>query len=189
MLLKTIIPEIRCSELETRIVNEQKVYLAGYDVFRTDAADYGLQMKRLCKEYGFEGIFPLDKDIKPSPSKMETATAIFEGNLILIRKADIIIANLNPFRGQEPDSGTVFECGLGYALNKKLYGYLTDSRTMADKLLPGTDPDTGLYLDGMHIENFGLPNNLMLAVPMTIVEGTLEDALDRLRKDLRETEL
>ncbi|MBW5447570.1 nucleoside 2-deoxyribosyltransferase [Cohnella sp. CFH 77786] len=163
-----------------------KIYMAGFEVFRDDAAETGLRMKRLCEEYGFEGIFPLDKDIKPLPEKWETAKAIFEGNLRLIEKSDLIIANLDPFRGNEPDSGTVFECGYAYGLGKKLYGFLSDGRTMAEKLMPGIDQSSGLYKDGMRVEDFGLPTNLMISVPSTIVEGTLEDALKRARKDLLE---
>ncbi|MBB6637769.1 nucleoside 2-deoxyribosyltransferase [Cohnella thailandensis] len=162
-----------------------KIYMAGFEVFRTDAAETGIRMKRLCDDYGFEGIFPLDKDIKPQPSKQETAKAIFEGNVRLVNKADVVIANLNPFRGAEPDSGTVFECGLAYGLGKKLYGFVSDRRTMAERLGPDTDPATGLYKDGMTVEDFGHPLNLMLSVPMTIVEGALEDALKRLSLDLR----
>ncbi|MFX3636394.1 MAG: nucleoside 2-deoxyribosyltransferase [Candidatus Pristimantibacillus sp.] len=164
--------------------NKLKIYMAGFEVFRPDAVEAGIAMKQLCAEYGFEGIFPLDKDIKPQSTVHATATAIFEGNVKLVQKADIIIANLNPFRGQEPDSGTVFECGLGYALNKKLYGHILDGRTMNEKLQSAIDSETGLYEDGMNVENFGLSNNLMLAVPMTIVQGELADALKRVREDL-----
>lgn len=166
-----------------------KVYMAGFEVFRTDALEVGARMKRLCEEYGFEGIFPTDKDIRPQPDKLSTAKAIFEGNLRLIEKADLIIANLNPFRGQEPDPGTVFECGYGFGLGKKLYGFLDDGRTMAEKLSPGMDAETGLYEDGMSVEDFGLPVNLMIAVPAKIAEGSLEDALKMARKDILESEM
>ena len=57
--------------------NKPKVYLAGYDVFRTDAAEYGRQMKQLCGKYGFEGIFPLDKDIQPLPEQVEDGGSYF----------------------------------------------------------------------------------------------------------------
>lgn len=162
-----------------------KAYLAGFEVFRPDAAEEGRRLKALCSEYGFQGIFPLDKDIKPLPSRSATAQAIFEGNVRLVRQADLIIANLNPFRGQEPDAGTVFECGLAYALGKPLYAHLLDARTMEDKLREDTDSDTGLYRDGMSIEAFGLPVNLMLGVPAAIAEGTLEDALKLAAADFR----
>ena len=38
----------------------KKIYLAGSDVFLENAQDEGDRLKKLCKEYGFEGYFPLD---------------------------------------------------------------------------------------------------------------------------------
>jgi nucleoside 2-deoxyribosyltransferase len=40
------------------------VYLAGFDVFRPDAAAYGASLKVLCDELGFTGIFPLDAEFE-----------------------------------------------------------------------------------------------------------------------------
>ncbi|MBL8417800.1 MAG: hypothetical protein JNN31_06145, partial [Dechloromonas sp.] len=34
--------------------------------------------------------------------------------------------------------------------------------------------------DGLHVEDFGLQLNLMLAVPATVVVGTLQDAIRQL---------
>lgn len=161
-----------------------KAYLAGFEVFRTDASEYGRQMKALCEQYGLEGIYPLDKEIEPRPDKTDTARAIFAGNIRLIDKADLIIANLNPFRGVEPDSGTVFECGYGYAKGKKVYGYISDGREQQEKLGADIDPEAGTYKDGMTVENFGLPLNLMLSVPIDIVTGTFEDCLRKAAGDL-----
>ncbi|AJY75235.1 nucleoside 2-deoxyribosyltransferase [Paenibacillus beijingensis] len=162
-----------------------KAYLAGFEVFRPDAAEYGKRMKALCEQYGLEGLYPLDKEIQPLPDRTDTAKAIFEGNIRLIDKADLIIANLNPFRGVEPDSGTVFECGYGYARGKKLYGYIADGREQQQKLRADIDPAAGTYKDGMTVENFGLPLNLMLAIPMEIVAGTFEDCLRKAAQDLK----
>ncbi len=36
----------------------------------------------------------------------------------------------------------------------------------------------------MQVENFGPPINLMLSIPVTIIEGVLEDALLKARQDL-----
>jgi len=169
---------------EQRLKLKPKVYLAGFEVFRPDAVELERSMKQLCEMYGFEGISPMDKHIEPQPTKELTAAAIFEGNIKLIEKCDLIIANLNPFRGQEPDSGTVFECGAGYAMNKKLYGHVADGRPLADRLMPDTDRASGLYKDGMRVEDFGLPMNLMLSISATIVTGDLEAALKRAQADL-----
>ncbi|WP_201281152.1 MULTISPECIES: nucleoside 2-deoxyribosyltransferase [Paenibacillus] len=159
------------------------IYLAGFHVFRPDAVEEGRRMRESCRRYGFEGLFPLDKENYDNLGQKETAAMIFHANDGLIREADIVMANLNPFRGAEPDSGTVFECGLGYALGKKLYGYIADGRSMSERLRASIDPTTELYSDGMHVENFDLPLNLMLAVPMDIVIGGLEECLLKARID------
>ena len=44
-----------------------KIYLAGPDVFLADARRVGRRKQELCREYGFEGLFPLDKDEAVGP--------------------------------------------------------------------------------------------------------------------------
>jgi hypothetical protein len=84
-----------------------------------------------------------------------------------------VLANLNPFRGAEPDSGTCVEIGYALALGKPVIGYAADLRPLRERLHasgPGAD---GRYRDGagMVVEDFGLPLNLMLAVPVQLVQG------------------
>ena len=86
----------------------KKIYLAGFDVFAPDARQRGAQMKMLCAGRGCIGLYPLDNEAA-------CAADIFAGNCGLIDQADAVIANLNPFRGQEPDSGTCFEVGYAFA--------------------------------------------------------------------------
>ena len=85
----------------------KRIYLAGFDVFSPDAIEIGQIMKNMCAEFGFEGVYPLDKEC-------HTPDEIFMSNTALIRSCDIIAANMNRFRGFEPDSGTAFELGFGY---------------------------------------------------------------------------
>lgn len=141
----------------------KKVYLAGFDVFYPDAIQRGAVMKRICAENGFIGLYPLDHEA-------DNATDIFHGNLSLIDQCDLLIANLNPFRGKEPDSGTCFEVGYAYARGKKVFGYLSDGRTMREKF--GEQDD-----DGFTVEDFGLTVNLMLGCSVTIVAGEFADCL------------
>lgn len=153
-----------------------KVYLAGPDVFRPDAQSWFETARFLCRRFGLEPLTPLDTE--------ETdATKIFEANLNLIRKAQIVIANLNPFRGCEPDSGTCFEMGYALALGKKVCGYVERKEPLMERVNRHEHADSQRTTDsqGMSIENFGLPLNLMLAVPAQIVEGGLEDCLKSLR--------
>ncbi len=42
------------------------VYLAGPEVFLPDAIELGERKKRLCRAYGFEGLYPLDNEITPA---------------------------------------------------------------------------------------------------------------------------
>jgi hypothetical protein len=75
------------------------VYLAGFDVFREDARDWGEQLKALCLRYGYEGLYPLDKAAPSGLSGSATAQWIYEANIALIRRADVVMANLDDFRG------------------------------------------------------------------------------------------
>jgi len=152
-----------------------KIYLAGPDVFRPDVLTWAESARETCHQYGHEPLIPIDHG--------ETeASRIFQANLELIRKAHIVIANLNPFRGAEPDSGTCFEMGFALALDKKVCGYVERRETLQARVnrIEGGDPARTHDNDGMAIENFGLPLNLMLAVPSMIIEGGLEACLRQL---------
>jgi nucleoside 2-deoxyribosyltransferase len=85
------------------------VYLAGPDVFLKNAKEIGEQKKRLCKKYGFEGVFPLDAEINvKGKSPREIGLCISSLNEFLIRSSDLVIANITPLRGPSADVGTVF---------------------------------------------------------------------------------
>ena len=141
------------------------IYLAGPDVFDTDPIAAGEALKALCAAHGFEGLFPLDNVIEPCDHPHQTAGAIRAANLALIRRADIVMANLNPFRGFEPDSGTVYEVGFAEALGKPVYGYAADRRHMVERLREHQrlNGDAAFCRDGKSIESFALSHNLMFA--------------------------
>ena len=71
---------------------------------------------------------------------------------------------MNPFRGDEADSGTCFEAGYAFAKGKTVYGYVSDARTLRENLGEAEE-------NGFSVENFGLPLNLMLSCAAKIVEG------------------
>ncbi len=159
-----------------------KIYLAGPDVFECDAKAQGTQLKKLCRQYGFEGLFPLDNEIDFDGTAYETAKAIREANIRLIQKADIIMANLNPFRGLEPDSGTVYEVGYATALNKPVFAYAKDRSQMIERVreAQGLSSDATLCQEGKIIEDFGLSHNLMMID--IIVASTAEATLAIIQK-------
>lgn len=148
----------------------KKIYIAGYDVFSDDALKIGKKYKQICSIYGFSGLYPLD-------NKLSSSNDIFNGNISLINESDILVANLNNFRGQTIDDGTAFELGYGYAKNKILYGYIDSDLDMISKI--GKKDD-----EGYNVEDFGLPINLMIAESVNIVEGDFEDCVKKLKYDL-----
>lgn len=163
----------------------KKIYIAGPDVFEKDAQQIGIKYKKICIKYGFEGLYPLDNEIKFTHKK-ETAKVIFESNIKLIQQADIVIANLNNFRGKEPDSGTVWECGYASALGKEVYAYMDDTNTYIDRFKSNEkhlDKELSVIVDTKDriIEDFDLPINLMLGCSIkNIVQGSFEEVLKSL---------
>lgn len=163
------------------------IYLAGPDIFRPDVEAWAESARALCHRYGFEPLLPIDHG--------ETEAArIFEANVAMIRGAQAVVANLDPFRGAEPDSGTAFELGYAMALGKMVRGYVTrfDSVARRAELAEGRPnllSPAGILADsrGMRIENFGLPCNLMLAIPAAVVEGGLEACLRSIRTNVAES--
>ena len=158
---------------------QMRLYLAGPDVFRPDAAAWAGRVRELCRAAGHEALIPLDDDVPP------TAAAIYRSNLQCIAAADVVLANLNPFRGDEPDSGTCVEIGYALALGKPVIGYADDLRPLRERLRangPGAD---GRWRDaaGHVVEDFGLPLNLMLAVPLPLVRSGVAAALQALPQD------
>lgn len=165
-----------------------KVYIAGPEVFMEDGKQVSERYVALCEQYGFEGFSPALGHGDPidfsNPDRKQIAKEICEKNMRLIEQCDLIIANLNEFRGDEPDGGTAFEVGYGYGLEKKLYGFLTDMRPHYEKyrgerttLPDGREAD----FKGRWFETDCL--NLMLFAPSTIISGGFEDALKAAAKD------
>ena len=150
-----------------------KLYLAGPDVFRPDAAQWAASVRVQCSAAGHEALVPLE-------SEPATATAIYRNNLRLIAEADCVVANLNPFRGAEPDSGTCVEIGYALALGKRVIGYAADLRPLRDRLALADAGGACCDAAGWKVEDFGLPLNLMLAVPLRLAQGSLDDALREL---------
>ena len=164
----------------------RRLYLAGPDVFRPDAAAYGRGLVALCAEYGFEGVFPLNEALPAGLATPQAMAAhIYQANLGHIERCDAVIANLDFFRGPEPDSGTCFEVGYAVARGKPVIGYVPEPGSYAERIRrrhPDAAGDGQVDALGWELEEFGLPLNLMLAVPCRIVVGDLRVALAALRE-------
>jgi nucleoside 2-deoxyribosyltransferase len=147
-----------------------KVYLAGPDVFLANAVEVGRRKQELCREFGFEGLFPLEQH----EAGEEDAMRIFQSNCALMRQADIGMINLTPFRGPSADPGTVFELGFLFAQGKRVYGYANGPAVYAERVVAVSGPlaarDGRRWdRDGFAVEEFALSDNLM-------IEGAIREA-------------
>lgn len=95
-------------------------------------------------------------------------------NMAMIEKADGVVANLDFFRGHEPDSGTCFEVGMAVALKKPVFAYFSNHDPLVAQVPHGTD---GRDAQGMLVEDFNLPRNLMLACTWAGTYQTAEEAI------------
>ncbi len=147
----------------------RSAYLAGPDVFRADADAHGAALKALCARHGLEGLWPLDSGADPGDAK-----AIFAANAAMIRRADLVLANISPFRGPGLDGGTAWEIGFAAALGKPIYAYTDEPRPYAARAAGAAD--------GMAIEDFGLVDNLMIACSVRGPFGSAEEAMAAAQK-------
>lgn len=155
----------------------KQIYLAGFDVFRQDAVAHGQHLQQLCAEYGFKGLYPLDNAAPKELRGELLAQWIYQANITLIEQADAVVANVNPFRGYEPDSGTVFE--IGYAIAKqKVVAVYTEQQGDLLSQIPHQEQGTfALDSEGFIVEDFGLNMNLMLACSVQARRECFEDCL------------
>jgi len=149
----------------------KKVYLAGPDVFWPNANEAGAAKVSLCAEYGLQGHFPLDTELDlTSLSPYEAGIAIYRANIHLMDDADLLIANMTPFRGPSMDVGTAFEMGYMTARGKPIWGYTLDGRLYSDRV---QQPAAGSDENGDAVEQFDMSDNLMMI-------GAINDSTGRL---------
>ncbi len=165
-----------------------KVYLAGPDVFVSDPKAHGEALKAKCAAVGLEGVFPLDAGLDLSGlSKKDSAHKIYQANLAQIAACDAVLANMTPFRGVHMDTGTAFEMGYGAALGKRVVGYTADASLYLDRVKTNLHiiEDVGGQAwdaDGLLVEDFDLPDNLMMACAVEATFSSVDEALDYLQE-------
>ncbi len=166
-----------------------KVYIAGPDVFFPDWPDRAQAAQDACAALGLEAVLPVPAQPLAGPGITEPgspdqALAIFNACLGAIAQADAVVANLMPFRGGEPDSGTVVECAAAYFLGKFVIGY-TPITNLGEALSTERQENGFVLCDGSVVEQFGLPCNLMLdGVCREILSADMPAALARVAEVL-----
>ena len=162
------------------------IYFAGPDLFdRATWPDHVAQIRQICANLHVNPLFPIsDTPISglgvERPGASRDGRAVRDACLRAIDHADGVVANLTPFRGAEPDSGTVVEAFYAaFVKGMPTVGYIdwSDPRIDVRELYgpdgkPLMDGDTIIDRHGRVIEQFGLPINLMIATTVhTLIEG------------------
>ena len=156
------------------------VYLSDTVRYEPDAESRYEEMKRVLGEMGFDAVSPCDPvpgtEITDGDNDYTAAARLFDRWQQHVRDCDIILADLNDFRGYEVSTDVGFECGMAFQLGKKMYGYMGSTAPMIERV-PHFGPGRE-FRDhtGSNVENFNYPLNLMFACSMEIAEGTYRDA-------------
>ena len=164
-----------------------KIYLAGPEVFFLAPQKEGQRLKDICADHGFEGVFPLDGEIGlEGLAAWEIAEAIFDANIQKIDECSAVIANMTPFRGPGMDGGTAFEIGYAYREGKLIVGWSSDDRDYIDRVreyFGGKLEQSDRWRDpqGLEVEDFGQPDNLMMSSAVIDVVSDFETALKLLK--------
>ena len=148
-----------------------RIYLAGPEVFLSDACEIAAAKRRICAAHGLVGVFPTDGAVTRDERSLRAwGLAISRANEQLIRTSDALIANATPFRGPSIDPGTAYEMGCMRMLGRPVLAYtnvVEDLELRTARWLGSGTRSRGAGperedRDGMLIEAFGLADNLMI---------------------------
>lgn len=149
----------------------QTVFLSGPDLWFPDAHAHAARKRALCQAAGFTGLTHLEGDLFETERSEAMAREIYAATLTRLRMADAVIANLTPWRGPSCDPGVAFEAGFMAGRGRPVLGYMNvqdeDEAELRVRVLEqwgGEEDGEGRWRDteGCEIEDFGLPENLML---------------------------
>lgn len=146
-----------------------KIYLAGPEVFLPDARAILDAKIAVTREYGFVPVSPGDLEVPPSAKGKARGLAISAVNEKLMLSADMIVANLTPYRGISADVGTVYELGFMCARGCPAYAFTNVEQGYFDRVKRYYGDDIRLDQQGRHrgpdgllLEDYDLIDNLML---------------------------
>jgi nucleoside 2-deoxyribosyltransferase len=165
------------------------MYIAGPECFYPRGFTQWHGQRKLAEFYGFTVVLPNDYPLKRDHRDLrKNADEIFANLREVIERTDIIVADLENFRGAEPDSGTLFEMGMTYAKGGLLYGYTRDKRPISvknpfihfngDHAIAGRDDQIHPYAD--------MPFAPSITATAMLAEGDFHDCLKMVMADLDE---
>lgn len=163
------------------------VYISSVERYQENADEIFKTMKEICEKYGFEVYTPVDK--ANGVNKLQTdnpyrwAANVFDNYQQHVRNCDIIIANLNNYRGYEVNNEVGFECGMAFQLGKRLYGYMDNTSPLIERIPHLGEEKEFRDHTGSNVENFNYPANLMFGSSIKIFEGKFEEIIEKVASD------
>jgi len=152
-------------------IRKPVAYLADFEMFLPTCEETVKYWKATCEKYGIIGLFPGDEEpedeFRPyepkDDSEKEKWYKVFMHDVNHMKRSDMVIAQLDDWRGAQPDSGTAFEVGYIAASGKPCYGFCRDCSSMIERTQePKFLDENGIWRDknGYAFENrqFGLDN-------------------------------
>ena len=178
-------------------IRDPRVYLAGPDLFFSDAERRYAALKSLCADHGLVGVAPTDgaPSVDPIPNG---AILLYRHDIALLESCHAVLANITPLSALEPDSGTAYEIGYAAAIGLPVATYCLDGLDTRQRALRagGLINAAGRDSNGSLVEDFGLHANLMLCAEhpsfqfpthaVAHLVATLRDAADHQGADPRD---
>ena len=166
----------------------EKIYIAGPECFYKNGQSQLAAMKLRAESLGFGVTLPNNHPLDmENPDLQKRADSIFQDLKMIMKETTVIIADLEAYRGSEPDSGTVYEIGMAYAEGIRCYGYTRDKRTLSWK------DQKYVLKDGRVCDEKGeeapykeLPFSPAVVGSTKIIEGDFDDCLHMLMNDMEE---
>ena len=177
-----------------------KIYISGPQYMLPDAEEYKNNQLKLCEQYGFQGLHPLDTDIDFAEAGPVVAKNLYTSLEVMMRECDVIVADCNPLRGALMDDGAAYELGYCNALRKPSYGYVAELNSLSASIIKYFSLEKnseGKYIDSHGYEvgdDFGTTINLMMQHGMSesggrLIAGSFEDTLRVIREDIDSSKL
>ena len=153
-----------------------RIYYTGPEKYHKDGLAQLKAMKAEAERWGFTFVNDL--------TYLENGYKDYEHiDRTFLDDVDIVIGNVNGFRGSEPDATVGCDLGVGFAKGKKLYTFLPDRRDLIHRA-----PQYFRFAGERVLDENGhgpgeayTLGNLMYMIPSKLVEGGFSKALEILR--------
>ena len=123
-------PEPRVPESAENIGNGKRVYFAS-PMFSAADKEFNLRVTAVLEEAGYEVFLPqrdgVEAALLEGKTEEELIDIIFPLDVQHVTEADIVFMNID---GRVPDEGACVELGMAYSLNKRCYGFKTDTHSV-----------------------------------------------------------